>query len=147
MSEMVGRGSKYTDEQRREAAVLYSIHGHDTKVSRELDIPRSTITEWRKQGWWDGIIAEVRHEIQDQHIAKYHQITGRALDHAIENIGDLDAKAAVTAAAIATDKARLLLNQPTSIRGDSDTINSLKEQFEALASNHRTIEKTVVSDQ
>ena len=45
--------SPYTDEQRRSAALLYAIKGNQALVGRELDIPETTLSAWRKTEWWD----------------------------------------------------------------------------------------------
>ena len=46
------QGSKYSDEDRRAAALSYAIHGNVQKVSRSLDIPATTLYDWRKSEWW-----------------------------------------------------------------------------------------------
>ena len=53
-------------------------------------------------------------------------------------------KDAATIAAISTDKRQILLNQPTSIRGESQGMEALAEQFKALA---QRMDEKVVSDQ
>ena len=155
MSEMVPTGSKYTDVQRREAAIQYAIKGSLAHIERELGIPDSTVCEWTKQDWWLEIVGEVRSQNQDKHIARYHQLTSESLDMALDGLKELDPKslkandikALVVTGATATDKARLLLNQPTSISSNSASMSELQAQFEALAASHNRIESTVVSTQ
>ena len=153
MSEMVKTGSKYTDSQRKDAAVQYAITGLMSKVSTDLDIPESTLCQWKNNSdWWDKLVEEVRSEKADEHIALYHSLTKKALakaDGAIDKLkGDLsasDIKALVVTAATATDKTRLLLNQPTSIRADTDPGASIKLFLEQIADSYR--ESRVVATQ
>ena len=140
-------GSQYTDAHRREAVMLYAMHGHDTHVAKLMDIPRSTIQHWRKADWWDDMLSAVRHEIQDRHISMYQRITDKALDAAVQRIDEATPQQLVTMAAISTDKARLLSNQPTSIRGDSSTINDLAQQFAKLSQQWEEKQVNVVSTQ
>ena len=53
-------------------------------------------------------------------------------------------KDAATIAAIATDKKQILLNQPTSIRGEAQGMEALAEQFKKLS---QRMDEKVVSDQ
>lgn len=155
MSEMVKTGSKYTDIQRKEAAVQYAITGLMSKVSTDLDIPESTLCQWKNgSDWWDKLIEEVRSEKADEHIALYHSLTQKALakaEGAIDQLGDTlsasDIKALVVTGATATDKARLLLNQPTSIRADADPGEAIKLFLEQIADSYREKRINVVSTQ
>jgi len=155
MSEMVSRGSKYTDIQRVEAATQYAIRGCLAAVERQTNIPKTTLCDWKKTDWWDEIVGQLRTENQDKHIARYHQLTSESLDMALDGLKELDPKslkandikALVVTGATATDKARLLLNQPTSISSNSASMSELQAQFEALAASHNRIESTVVSSQ
>ena len=147
MSEMVERGSKYTDDVRREAAVQYATTGSLTAISKAIDVPRTTLVGWKQTDWWDELVAEVRHEKADEHIAKYTALVSDAIEYAHANLDKASPKDALIMAATATDKARLLLNQPTSIRGESESIAKLQAQFEALSSRHRAIEDSVVDEQ
>lgn len=155
MSELVPTGSKYTDAQRLNALRQYAIDGVFTKTSEITGIPERTLNDWGKSDWWAEELAKVRAEIQDQHISRYHELTSQSLDLALDGLKSLqgkelkssDIKALVVTGATATDKARLLLNQPTSIRGDSDSIKSLTQQFQKLAQDHQNIQNSVVSVQ
>ena len=125
------------------------------KVSRKLDIPESTLGRWKQEcDWWDKLVEEVRSEKADEHIALYHSLTKKALakaDGAIDKLkGDLsasDIKALVVTAATATDKTRLLLNQPTSIRADSTPGDSIKLFLEQIADSYRESRAKVVATQ
>ena len=71
----------------------------------------------------------------------------KAQDIALEKLPDASAAQASIIAATATDKARLLQNQPTSIRGESESIGKLVKQFEKLSRDHSNIQNSVVSAQ
>ncbi len=63
MSDLVGPGSKYTDEDRRRAALEYALTGSLTKVAKRTDIPRKTVSDWKnKSDWWVEVSAKVRHQ-------------------------------------------------------------------------------------
>lgn len=148
MGELVKRGSKYSDEDRRNVVVNYALYGNQEKVSEIVNIPSSTISGWRNHSdWWDDLLAEVRNAKQDEHIAKYTQLVGDAIDYAHANLDKASPKDALIMAATATDKARLLLNQPTSISGKSSDMTALAKQFEELSKKWDEKQVNVVSVQ
>lgn len=147
MSELVGPGSKYTDEQRRQAAILYAINGTATSVESELNIPARTVNDWRNSEWWESIVAEVRLENNDRLIAKAQQIIDSATDITLEKLPEASAKDAATIGAIYVDKLRLSLNQPTSISGKAEGIEDLAAQFRALSKQWEEKHINVVSEQ
>ena len=145
----------YSQEIKNEAAIQYAIKGVMSHVSRALDIPEPTLCEWKRSDWWLALTEEVRSEKSDEHIARYQSLTTKALEAADDGIDKLkgktltaaDIKALVVTGATCTDKARLLLNQPTSIKGDSDSIKSLTDMFTKLSQDHKNIQGSVVSVQ
>ena len=145
MSELSPQGSKYTDDQRKECAVLYAIKGSFSAVSRETGIPCRTVTDWQNTDWWDALVAEVRHEKADEHIAKYTALVSDAIDYAHANLDKASPKDALIMAATATDKARLLMNQPTSISGKSSDLTQLAQRFAQIERDHQAITNSVVS--
>ena len=58
----MSRGSKYTDQQRKEAVQEYSASGCLATVSESTGIPRKTLGDWVRSEWWDQQLAEVRQE-------------------------------------------------------------------------------------
>ena len=155
MSQLVGRGSKYTDEQRKEAAILYAINGNLSSIEKAMSIPNQTLSEWKKSDWWDTIVGEVRAENADKHIALYSELTEKALTKASKAVDKLkinelspnDIKALVVTGATSTDKARLLMNQPTSISGKAEGMGELMAKFEKIERDHQNIKNSVVSEQ
>ena len=100
------------------------------------------------------MLEQVRNENQDEHISSYHEITRKALakaDQAIDSLPDdltaADIKALVVTGATATDKARLLQNMPTSIKGDSASMQDLADQFKRLSKQWTEKQVNVVAVQ
>ena len=146
--------SRYTKEQRIEAMAVYTDKGTLTAVERELGIPKRTVCDWVRSEWWDELITEFRTQKQDEHIQAYHRLTDKALkaaEGAIDklegvSLGPSDIKALVVTAATSTDKARLLMNQPTSISQKQDGIEALAKQFAELSHQMRDKEVITVVD-
>ena len=148
MSEMVRTGSKYTDDQRTQAAIQYAIKGNMVAVAKDTGIPRKTIVDWKGSDWWDSIIAEVRQENTNYQVARYTAIIEKAQEITLAKLPEATAAQAAVISGIATDKARLLLNLPTSIsstQGTTEAINALAKQFKELSDSYKI--KDVVSDQ
>ena len=74
MSDLVKSGSKYSDQQRMEVAVLYAISGNAKKVAKATGIPRTTIVGWKKQEWWQDAVTSIQSEKADEHRAKYSEL-------------------------------------------------------------------------
>ena len=147
LSELSLPGSQYTDMQKQQAAIEYCILGNLQAVSDSIGIPRRTLNDWRTAQWFIDLVTELRHSRQDEHITKYLALVDAAQARTMEALPDATAAQASIIAATATDKARLLLNMPTSIRGDSATVQSLAEQFRQLSRDHQAIQSSVVSSQ
>ena len=146
MSQLVdtASGSKYTDQERLAAVREYSVYGKLAAVETSLSIPRATLHEWTKKEWWVNELEQLRSVNQDEHINRYHRLTEKALDKAEQGIDSLDGelttadiKALTITAATSTDKARLLMNQPTSISAKSAGIEALAQQFAELSQQMR----------
>ena len=151
---MSKRVSTYTQDQKNEAAILYASYGVMSKVSKALDIPKTTLSMWKREGeWWDDVVANVRTEKAQEHIAQYSKLTDKALAAAERGIDELngktlsagDIKSLVVSGATCTDKARLISNQPTSIHAktsDSDGILSFLRQ--ASKDYHKALNTNVI---
>jgi len=133
MGDVVKTGSKYSDEQRMEVAVLYAVSGNAKKVAKDTGIPRTTIVGWKNQEWWQDVVGQIRAQNTDKALAKYAQMVDKAQDIALEKLPDASAAQASIIAATATDKGRLLLNQPTSITGKAQSIDDLAKAFNRIA--------------
>ncbi len=147
MSKLVTRGSKYTDEQRIDAAVIYAAKGTFSAVIREKNIPKSTLSNWSKTDWWDEVVAEVRTEKSGEHRAMYTQIVDLAQEVTLDKLPDANAAQAHLIACQATDKVRLHDGMPTAITGKSEDMNSLAAEFKALSAKWDEKQVRVVSVQ
>lgn len=154
MSDMVPTGSKYTDEERMNAVVMYAVMGTASSVSRETGISEQTLCGWRKTDWWAEGLEEVRSANADEHIALYQSLTAKALGKAHKGIDELgndlsasDIKSLVIAGCAGSDKARLLLNQPTSISSKGASYDAIADQFRKLSQQWDKLDSSVVSTQ
>lgn len=129
------KGSKYTDDIRKQAAISYAIQGNAAAVGRELGISETTLSDWRKQEWFVAITEEVRSQNADRITAQAQKIIDSATDITLEKLPDASAKDAATIGAIWYDKLRLSLSLPTSISSNntSGQINALMDKFAELS--------------
>ncbi len=139
MSNLVRKGSKYTDQQRMEVAVLYAISGNAKKVAKDTGIPRTTIVGWKKQDWWQDAVASVRSEKADEHRAKYSELVDKAQQVALKKLPEASARDAMIIAATGTDKIRLADNMPTSISGNQATSEQLKAVLDKCAAINKSL--------
>ncbi len=158
---LVEQGSKYTDQQRREAVVEYGIHGNMTKVAEVTGIPDSTLSYWKHHtAWWDTLLGEVRNEINDRILPQNLQIAERAGERVLDSLKNGDeklvwdstkkehvikrvkptGKEASVMGGIAQDKARTQLGLPTSISSNEsvkDMIDRLAKIFNDKSNQHK----------
>ncbi len=148
MSKLVKNGSKYSDQQRMEVAILYAISGNMKKVARDTGIPRTTIVGWNKTDWWDDAVATVRSEKADEHRAMYSKLVAKAQQVALEKLPEASAAQAHLIACQATDKIRLHDGMPTEITGKSGDMRALANEFAKLSDEmNRERNKRVVQTQ
>ncbi len=152
MGRLVETGSKYSDEDRRKAVVLYLVHGSDTRVAQESGINRATICKWRNHSdWWDQVAATVSGEIEDKLRATFRKVALEGTQLALDAIRskELKGKEAMITAGIAYDKLRLSENRPTSITGQSTggIQARLEEISDQMLELERQREAKLVSEQ
>lgn len=118
---LVPTGSKYSDEDRRQAVVLYLTLGTNTAVAKELGCDDSTISRWRETDWWEQEEQRVAEQIEDEFRAKLRAVALKGTELALECIEskELKGKEAMVTAGIAYDKLRLSENRPTSISANA----------------------------
>ena len=136
MGKLVTRGSKYTDEQRISAAVIYAAKGTYSAVTREMNIPKSTLSNWSKTDWWDATVVEVRTKKSGEHRANYVEIIDKAQKQVIKALPKANAAQANLIACQATDKIRLHDGMPTSISSNLDN-RELAEVWKELSRTMR----------
>ncbi len=147
MGKFVVKGSKYTDEQRMEVAILYAISGNAKKVAKDTGIPRTTIVGWKKADWWQDAVTSVRSEKADEHRAKYSELVDKAQQVALEKLPKASAAQAHLIACQATDKIRLHDGMPTEIAGKSSDMKALAQQFRRLSEQWDEKQARVVETQ
>ena len=147
MGKLVTRGSKYTDEQRISAAVIYAAKGTYSAVTREMNIPKSTLSNWSKTDWWDATVVEVRTEKSSEHRTNYVEIIDKAQKQTLKALPKANAAQAHLIACQATDKVRLHDGQPTSISGKGENIAALADDFRKLSQQWTEKQIDVVSVQ
>ena len=149
MSDMVPTGSKYTDEQRTQAAIQYAIQGSFAKIEQELSIPKSTVHSWKQEEWWVEIVEQVRTEKADELDGVLTQLIDNSYAHALSELekGNVTYSQAVIGGSVAYDKQRLGRNQPTSISGKAESMSSLANEFRALSAKWEEKQAKVVSTQ
>jgi len=147
MSNMISKGSKYTDEQRTEAAIQYAVSENMKSVAKTIGIPRTTLVGWKKAEWWDTAVTSVRNEKADEHRARYSELVDAAQQVALEKLPEASARDALIIAATSTDKIRLHDNLPTAITGDSTTVEALANEFRELSRQYREKQIRVVATQ
>jgi len=126
-------GSKYTDEDRRKAVVLYMVLGTNTAVAKELNCDNSVISRWRNTDWWQQESQRVAEEIEDKFRASLRKVAVEGTQLALDAIRnkELKGKEAMITAGIAYDKLRLSENRPTSITGQAT--GGIQSKLEEIA--------------
>ena len=152
MSELVGNasGSKYSDEQRINAAVIHASTGVYSRTSEQTGIPDRTLRDWGNTDWWNEVITEVREQNKEKRIAQYDEIMDLAHTQVVDKLPDSSARDAMIIMATAQDKGRILQQLPNAYRGGDDTLADLKERFRAIEREHRRyveIDASVVANQ
>ena len=91
MSNLVGAGSRYTDQDRREAVATHLVTGNVQATARLTGIPRQTLCGWRKTEWWELLTSEARQETTEKIIAGYTEIVELALAETMDRLKHGDA--------------------------------------------------------
>ena len=140
MSELVGAGSKYSDEDRRKAVVEYVVTGNMKLVAERTGIPRTTLVGWKKSDWWVQLMDAVRLEKGAEFDANLTKLMDAAFEQAQDRVenGDyrvgkdgklirvpMSGRDLVIAGATVYDKQRLHRNEPTSIKGNQGSEENL----------------------
>ena len=160
MSQLVENtsGSKYSDQDRRQAAMEYAIHGTLSKTSEHTGIPERTLYDWKESEWWLDAVNDLREQNKDLIDAQLEQLAIKGFQAMAERIehGDeyitkdgekgrrkVSLRDLATASGIAYDKMRLHRNQPTSIKAESTDarLNQLAEKVRELQGGMVTIDQ------
>lgn len=133
-------GSRYTDIDRREAAVTYLITGNLRATAKQTGVNERTLADWVRSDWWDGLLQTLHAEKGIELDCKLSQIIDRCLDevgdrlangdHRIGKDGNLvrvpvPAKDAAIIAAVMFDKRQIIRNLPTAIHRDTSHLHRI----------------------
>ena len=155
-------GSQYTDEKRIAVIADYSVTGNITKTAELHNMPKQTVSNWANSDWGIELLGQIRTEKGEEFDANLTKFIDTAFEQAQDRVenGDfrvskegklirvpMGGKELVISGSCAYDKRQLHRNQPTSIRGESESIKALAEQFKQLSRDHNNIQKSVVKVQ
>jgi len=139
-------GSRYTDENRREAAITYLVTGNLRATAKQSNVNERTLADWVRSDWWDGLLQSLHAEKGRELDSKLTQVIDRALDELADRLvnGDpkltrdgslvrvpIPAKDAAIVAAVMFDKRQILRNMPTTITKGADFLPRLAEKLVA----------------
>lgn len=142
MTRRLGIYKQYSEDDKAAALAFLDAHdGNTFKAALALDIPETTLRTW-KDGMGVHPNIAIKREVKKAELADLFEhaarlYLGRAVD---ENaINESTGKEAMTAAAIAVDKMRLLRDQATSIQQKQPGIspNDLLQRLRELAAASR----------
>ena len=139
--------TRWTLDQKQQAAIQYAITGSLVKTCKATSIPETTLSGWKDSEEWVEMIAAVRSEKTNEHRARYSTILDLAQQQTIDKLPEATAQQAAVIGGVAFDKLRLIDNQPTTINGQSGDMKSLAKEFERLSDemarkrNHKVINK------
>jgi len=152
------QGSLYVAEDRQRAMILFAVHGNMTRVSREIGIAQTTLSDWKNTEWWKDQFDSIRAEQEEGILSRNLAIAEASQLGLLERmeLGDvvriqdgvevrmpIKARDLAIIGGIAQDKAVRGMGKPTSITANVDRLNDLAAQFRALVAT-RT-EKVVAS--
>jgi hypothetical protein len=124
---------EWLDREKAEAlAALDANGGNIAQTSRQLGIPRSTLTLWRSGGVTEEV-ADICHLKKADLADRLETIAHLILDGLPDKVGASSLKDAAVAFGVVVDKRQLLLEKPTSItRDDGITDTDRAERVAAL---------------
>ncbi len=136
------RVGRYSDAIREQAAIEYAVCGSLRQVSKILDIKESTLSDWKQKGRMDETIVRVRDEKTNELRAKYIDVCELAIDHTKKTLPEATPAQSAVISGVFFDKVRLIDNQPTTIRSDSQSMQDLADSFRKLSREYRTVGST-----
>ena len=156
--------TKHPREDRYKAAAALIATGNSKAASRESGIPASTIRHWsQNDDDFQMMCQEIRTEFGEKIKIKLAEIIDESADQTLDRIrnGDVirDPKTGelvrvpikgrdlAIIGAVAFDKHRLILNQPTSITQSSSGLDAMVKKFEAIADAYNERQARVVAVQ
>lgn len=109
----------YSDSQRAKALATLDLNeGNLAKTSRDMDIPYTTLLDWR-DGKHNEEVTELRDREKQDLATRFEQLAHLYISRATDTVEHAKGTQAIVGAATATDKMRLLREQPTTITSQS----------------------------
>lgn len=141
-------GSRYTDMDRREAAITYLVTGNLRATAKQTGVNERTLADWVKSDWWVPLLQTLHAEKGRELDGKMTQVIDAALHELSDRLANGDykvgrdgtlirvpvpAKDAAIVAAVMFDKRQILRNLPTQISYDAyENLNRIKEKLLAI---------------
>jgi hypothetical protein len=109
----------YADDDRAAALVALDANGGNVEgTAAALDLPRTTLTEWRNGRGITPAVEASREQFKRTLADKFGEVALRCVESVTgEKLERAGLKDTLIAAGIATEKQRLLMNEPTTIHG------------------------------
>ena len=159
----MGKGIIHSDTTKIRCAYLYASLGNYSQVARDTKIKRVSIMNWaRDSSVWDEALTKAKQEQSDELLAQHMEsarLSGIELQDRIVN-GDhkltkggttvrmpMSGRDLAVVNGIQVDKGRVNMGMATSIRGDSQSMQSMIDRFEQIERDHQQIKSSVVSTQ
>ena len=139
---------KWSDDKKAECAIAVITCGSIEKAAKQCHISPKTLGHWsRHDDRFNEVLENLQGEKAVEHRQAYAQITSKALKAAERGIDELDGKdlsaadikALVITGATATDKGLLLDGKPTSIQGDSKSMQELAAIFRKVSRDNKIV--------
>ncbi len=155
-------GSQYTDEQRRSVIADFVVTGNITKTAALHNMPEQTVRDWTKSEWGIELYVEIREQKAPELDANFTKLIDSAFEQAQDRVDNGDfrvtkdgklirvpmgGKELVISGATVYDKQRLHRNQPTSISGKSESMQSLAKVFRKLSEDWDKLNVVATQDE
>ena len=117
----------YSDADKAKALIALDLNGGNVKYTAEqLNIPRITLHSWKEGEYLNDDVLAIRHNKTQDLADKFESLAHLYIGQAIQTVDSAKGTNAITGAAVAVDKMRLLRDQSTAnIDVRSDAINAL----------------------
>jgi len=145
--------TNYTNEDRKNFAVLYVMHGSVKAISGIMEIPVRTLYNWLKADWWNRYYDEAKREYAELIEARLSDIVEQATRELIERLQNGDEVLTRTGGIVrvkvsakdlgvlikdGVDKIRLLQNKPSKMTAELKVdYKDLERNFAELADKYR----------
>ena len=117
----------YSDADKAKALIALDLNGGNVKYTAEqLNIPRITLHSWKEGEYLNDDVLAIRHNKTKDLADKFESLAHLYIGQAIQTVDSAKGTNAITGAAVAVDKMRLLRDQSTAnINVNDSAINTL----------------------